>query len=313
MPLLWAAAGDHESTAVLDWLRSAAQTFDEPLNTDGGDINGDAATRAGCTALRAAMRRWGVESAKRLARWLAEEGFPRTRAGAHISARAQEHVMMQAVRVDARAALLESVCVAVTLAFGRRAPNAPVGADGAGTATPLSRAARRRERAARYRPRAAAVPAEPPSDAWSWLEDVDVRGLFLLRVPMLKSCPAFLRGRLRQAFRVALVERQRAQREGDEANRARAWKLFGLVPMMLLWRPLGAGSVGREDLERRANALSRGQWVELLQAARDNATRRPKARRRQGNDDGAQRGHTAHANVKVGDVSRARQCLAGGA
>ena len=44
---------------------------------------------------------------------------------------------------------------------------------------------------------------------------------------MLKSCPYFFRGRLRNSFRVALEERHRAEGEGDELAEERALKLFG--------------------------------------------------------------------------------------
>ena len=53
---------------------------------------------------------------------------------------------------------------------------------------------------------------------------------------MLKSCPYFFRGRLRNSFRVALEERHRAEGEGDELAEERAWKLFALVPRMLMHR-----------------------------------------------------------------------------
>ena len=59
-------------------------------------------------------------------------------------------------------------------------------------------------------------------ESWAMLDD-----WFALRVPTLRSCPHFLRGRLRHC---SLREQRRAKIEGDEAAEVRAWKLFGLVP-----------------------------------------------------------------------------------
>ena len=68
----------------------------------------------------------------------------------------------------------------------------------------------------------------------------------------MKKFPHFLRGRLRQCFAVALQERQRRLVQDSQAEE-RAWKLFGLVPVMLLHRPIGMGSVGKDELMSRAD------------------------------------------------------------
>ena len=59
------------------------------------------------------------------------------------------------------------------------------------------------------------------------MDEVDLTDFFLLRMPMLKSCPHFLRARLRESFGAALAERHRAKSAGDELGESRAWKLFG--------------------------------------------------------------------------------------
>ena len=51
---------------------------------------------------------------------------------------------------------------------------------------------------------------------------------------MLKACPHFLRSRFRECMGVALRERFRAKQAGDVDAETRAWKLFALIPMMLL-------------------------------------------------------------------------------
>ena len=64
------------------------------------------------------------------------------------------------------------------------------------------------------------------------LDEVNLQEELPSRVPMLESCPRFLRGRLREPFAVALRERHCANSVGD-VFQTRAWKLFCLVPKML--------------------------------------------------------------------------------
>ena len=64
------------------------------------------------------MRSSGIRSHHDLSAWLGRQGFPRVSPGNHISGRAQEFVLGEAVSVDARAALLEAVFVTVTIHMG---------------------------------------------------------------------------------------------------------------------------------------------------------------------------------------------------
>ena len=86
---------------------------------------------------------------------------------------------------------------------------------------------------------------------WSQLDDFSLEELFLLQVPMLRTCPRFLRNRLRECFGLALRERFRGKVVADVEAEVRAWKLFGLIPMMLLHKPKGVGSVSRNELAQR--------------------------------------------------------------
>ena len=78
--------------------------------------------------------------------------------------------------------------------------------------------------------------------------------MFLM--PMLRTCPHFLRGRLRFSFFVGLRERLRAKMLNDRVGEARAWKLFGLIPLMLLHTPMHTGAVLRDELAQRADDLT---------------------------------------------------------
>ena len=83
----------------------------------------------------------------------------------------------------------------------------------------------------------------------------------------MKSCPRFMRGRYRHAQRVALEAVAATARAGDEANELRAWKLFGLLSILLLHRPAATGIVGKAELEHRCTLFALGEWGTLLASA----------------------------------------------
>ena len=141
---------------------------------------------------------------------------------------------------------------------------------------------------------------------WSQKDEFQINEMFLFRVPLFKTCPHFLRGRLREAFQVALRERFRAKLMGDEEGHVRGWKLFALVPTMLLHRPRGTGSVGRSELGHRA-----GRWTELVLEATQQGVSHASRCERSAEADRAHRGKAAEARVQRGQVSRARQELTG--
>ena len=207
--------------------------------------------------------------------------------GNHIAARAQEFILGEASRLDARVSLLEAVHVKLAIHLGR------------GLTVPQSQHSIR-EVGARVS-NAAAGDLD-----WAQLDQFQVDDLFLHSIPMLKSCPHFLRGRLRDCFQVALRERYLAKLRGDEAGQVRGWKLFALVPMMMLHRPQGSGSVGRSELVHRADRFAAGRWAELVH----DATQHHQSERSE-EDECERRGKAAQARVQRGQVSRARQELVG--
>ena len=114
------------------------------------------------------MRSWGISCTEQLTTWLRSHGFPATRPGHHISARAQEFIIHEACRADARLALLETVFVLITLHQGRASGVPPV--------TRASHTATRR--------RVSAVPSEVPGRCWEQLDQVNLAEWFLKRIPM---------------------------------------------------------------------------------------------------------------------------------
>ena len=241
------------------------------------------------------MRIWGVHDRHGLSEWLGRQGFPRTARGNHISARAQEFSIGEAVLVDARSALLEAVCVVVTLHVGRDI----AGAGGEAPEPPTD-----------MRQRAPPVHAGMSSEGWEQLDRVNLNEIFLERVPVMKTCPRFLRGRLRFGFGVALQERLRAKIHEDVVGEASAWKLFGLVPLLLQHKPKHAGAVGRDELAKRADDFAQGRWLNLLSAAREQESAVPQSRGVTG-DEQSRRGAAAQQRVERGQISRARHELTG--
>ena len=131
----------------------------------------------------------------------------------------------------------------------------------------------------------------------------------------MKKCPHFMRGRLRQCFAVALRERQRARGVQDSQTEERAWKLFGLVvPVMLLHRPRGTGSVGKDELLSRSDNFAKSRWSELLNGARE-TYEQPRSVNKVKNDaqELQRRGRAALGRVRQGQLSKARPELMGAA
>ena len=80
---------------------------------------------------------------------------------------------------------------------------------------------------------------------------------------------------------------------------------------MLLNKPKGWGSVGRDELALRVDRFLRGEWLTLLEDARANM---PKLRSGENSLDvtaDKQRRGAAQSRVERGQVSRARQELTG--
>ena len=66
----------------------------------------------------------------------------------------------------------------------------------------------------------------PSCTPWEVLDNVNLEEEFKKRFQVLQGCPADLKGRLRQAARVALEARHNADCHDDHTMSLRAWKLF---------------------------------------------------------------------------------------
>ena len=105
-----------------------------------------------------------------------------------------------------------------------------------------------------------------------WLDEVDFDAVFIRRAVVMKTVPKFLRGPYRSAVRSVMEE---ADHENDQ--RERGWKLFLLLPRLLLFRHAGGGNIHKGKLAQRFQDFSEGRWSELLRVSTQSAEDAPKA------------------------------------
>ena len=137
--------------------------------------------------------------------------------------------------------------------------------------------------------------------AWASLREVDLEATLKQQFWHYQSPPAFLRGRMRQALVFALEAILAAE---SPADKAQAWKLWMLLPRMLLHRQPGTRTIPKEAWRTRIAQFQNGEWIALLQqtnpqtAAAPNSVPTP-----------AQQSHRACQLIHQGELSAARQAL----
>ena len=92
----------------------------------------------------------------------------------------------------------------------------------------------------------------------------------------------------------------------------RGWKLFVLLPRMLLFKPPRGGKVSKNALLDRFTKFAQGQWLDLLTpsvAASAAAIEMRSRRRRTGTDSVEKRAERAEALICLGEISAARRVL----
>ena len=157
-------------------------------------------------------------------------------------------------------------------------------------------------------PRAPALRA-----AFRNMDGVDVERIFSLRASVMRSVPHFLQGPFRNVMKMVLEE---IMASVEDVRVTRAWKVFSMLPRMLLHRPPGGGTISREKLVARFEDFSRGEWGRLIEASRACDEKAARSRRRAGRrrqDELELRAARAERLVQVGELSSARQALDGAA
>ena len=89
------------------------------------------------------------------------------------------------------------------------------------------------------------------------LDMVDIAEVFSVRAVVMKSVPRFLAGAFRGALKAGLQEICKGRAANNVVVEERGWKLFLLIPRLLLWRPPRGGLVPRRSPPRTIEAVQR--------------------------------------------------------
>ena len=140
--------------------------------------------------------------------------------------------------------------------------------------------------------------------AFVFLDTIDLRTTFARRASVMKSIPHWLKGPFRNALKLAMEE---AICPGV-FHQERGWKLFLLIPRLLLHRPPRGEPVPKSKLVQRFDDFARGDWEKLFQSSNkcdEEASRAytRKRRRQKPEDDITRRAARALALVQMGELS----------
>ena len=142
------------------------------------------------------------------------------------------------------------------------------------------------------------------------LDEVNLVHEFSRRAAVMQNIPSCVKGPFRNAMRLSLEE---MTVRGDAVRQERGWKLFMLLPRLLL-RPARGGLISRKKLEDRFADFGRGEWMSLegsRKCAEEAATAHRRRRRRARENDVEKRAARALNFVQLGELSSARQALEG--
>ena len=155
-------------------------------------------------------------------------------------------------------------------------------------------------------------------EGFASLDEFDLRTVFQRRAVVMRTMrtvPPILRGPFQNALRIAMDEAIGGIEVLDELRQERAWKLFLLLPRMLLQRPGRGGLVPRSKIEDRLRLFAEGRWADLvnesIQSTLLGSEVARRKRRRQEDDDVVRRAARAEKLVSIGELSAARQALEG--
>ena len=106
--------------------------------------------------------------------------------------------------------------------------------------------------------------------AFATLDEVNLEEVFRDGAWVMKKPPTFLKGAYQGAVRVAMQEALSETR--SEPSRTRAWKLFLLLPRILLFRQGRGGLIPQNKLRERFAMFAEGHWTTLLRQRQATAT-----------------------------------------
>ena len=162
-------------------------------------------------------------------------------------------------------------------------------------------------------PKVADAPAEAQSkaEAWATLDSIDLAEEWKHSCATVREVPEFFRRQVQEAFHVATSRIRTMHGKDKEKELERAWKLFLLLPRMLLSRTKSKGDHGKKEFFARFRSFQRGDWLTLVQNAR--VKRKQKTQRVDGTVESAveARLRAAEQRARWGELSHARQELVG--
>ena len=142
-----------------------------------------------------------------------------------------------------------------------------------------------------------------PDASWAWLDTVDLTAEFRTPIPTIRTLPPFLHS---PAIRAYLIPLRVIASATSAAQASRAWTLFLLTPRLLFSR---SSTAGRRALLGRVDDYVAGRWEMLLTTAHQAAATPVPPHRLSTQPAAARRRARACAQVRTGDLSRARQTL----
>ena len=133
-------------------------------------------------------------------------------------------------------------------------------------------------------------------EAWLSLDDVDLHTTLQQKHVGFQSPPNFIRGRIRQAMTMSLTSIIQAD---THEQKLRAWKLWMLLPRMLMHRPPNTRQLSKEEWRTRIAHFQAGRWTHLLDAVERTTPTQPGT-------------NTLEQRARRGELSAARQALTAG-
>ena len=147
--------------------------------------------------------------------------------------------------------------------------------------------------------------------AWAALDAITLQDEWKHSCATVREVPEFFSRQVQEAFHVATSRIREMHGKKKDLELERAWKLFLLLPRMLLSRTKHKGEEGKSEFFSRFRAFQRGDWVRLVQQARL-PKREKKAQRVDVESDRVQaKLRAAEQRARLGELSHARQELVG--
>ena len=146
------------------------------------------------------------------------------------------------------------------------------------------------------------------ADAWASLDSITLKDEYKHACATVREVPEFFSRQFQEAFYIATSRIRTMHSQKKELELERAWKLFLLLPRMLLTRTRMKGEDGKNEFFSRIRAFHRGDWLTLVQQAR--LPKRKKTAQRAGLDVDAKL-RAAEQRARWGELSHARQELVG--